>query len=161
MQVREIKEEGFMKRLVVSGLVAFLCVVVLAAAALAQQAGQRGMRGGGQRMYDPSKAEIVSGDVVAVKEFTSRNGMRKGVGLELNAAGRTIVVHLGPQFYLDKQAVKIAAGDKVEITGVKAMRRGGEMFIAGEVKKGGESLKLRDDTGMPLWAGSGPGCKRS
>ncbi len=150
-----------MKRLVVSGLVAVLSVVILAAAALAQQAGQRGIRGGGPRMYDPSKAETVSGDVVAVKEFTSKNGMRKGVGLELNAAGRTIVVHLGPKFYLDQQAVKIAAGDKVEITGVKTVRRGEEVFMAGEVKKGGESLKLRDDTGMPLWAGSGQGRKRS
>ena len=28
-------------------------------------------------------------------------------------------MHLGPKFYLDQQAVKIAAGDTVEITGVE------------------------------------------
>jgi hypothetical protein len=35
------------------------------------------MKGRSQWMYDPSKAETVSGEVIGVKDFTSRNGGRK------------------------------------------------------------------------------------
>jgi DNA/RNA endonuclease YhcR with UshA esterase domain len=115
------------------------------------------MQGRGQWRYDPSKAETIRGEVVGVKEFPSRNGMRKGVGLELNTGGQTILVHLGPRFYIDQQTVKIAAGDKVEITGVKTVIRGQDAFLAGEVRKSGQALELRDEKGVPLWAGSGPG----
>jgi hypothetical protein len=149
-----------MKRLVVASLVMVSLAFVLVVSAPAQQGGSGsggGMTGRSQWMYDPSKAETVSGEVVAVKDFTSRNGVRKGIGLELNTGNQNILVHLGPQFYVDQQAVKIAAGDKVEITAVKSLRRGHEVLIAGEVRKDGQVLKLRDEKGEPLWAGSGPG----
>jgi hypothetical protein len=108
-------------------------------------------------MYDPAKVETVSGQVTEVKEFGSMNGMRQGVGLTVRTGEKDVVVHLGPKFFLDEQAVKIAKGDTIEITGVKAFRRGQDVFMAGEVKKGGEVLKLRDEAGVPLWAGKGPG----
>jgi hypothetical protein len=153
-----MKEERVMKRFVVMAVLSIL----LAATASAQQGpGGRGDGGGmpgkGQRMYDPSKVETVSGEVVAVKELMFRNGMRKGIGLKLNTGSQTMFVHLGPQWFIEQQSVKIAAGDKVEVTGVKTVRREKEVFVAGEVRKGGEVLKLRDAGGVPLWAGSGPG----
>jgi Glu-tRNA(Gln) amidotransferase subunit E-like FAD-binding protein len=49
--------------------------------------------------------------------------------------------------------MKIKAGDKVEVKGVKAVRMGQDVFIAAEVKKNGEILKLRDENGVPFWAG--------
>jgi hypothetical protein len=154
---RDITEGGCaMKKWIVSGLAA--AFLASAAVAAAQQwqggpGGGGGMQGRGQRMYDPSKAETVSGEVAAVKEFTSGNGMRKGVGLELKTGGQTILVHLGPRVYIDQQAVRIAAGDKVEVKGVKAVRMGQDVFIAAEVKRGEDVLKLRDENGVPAWAG--------
>jgi hypothetical protein len=148
-----------MRKVLVVALVVFLVSVAVSAFAKQWQ-GEKGGgdRPGGQyRMYDPSKAETVSGEVVAVKEFTSRNGIRKGIGLELNTGSQAILAHLGPQFYIDQQSVKIAVGDKVDITGVKAVIRGQDVFLAGEVRKGDQVLKLRDEKGVPLWAGSGPG----
>ncbi len=136
-----------------------LVMVLFAAGVWAQQgpdSGGRGMPGGG-RLYDPSKAETISGEVVQVNEFEARGGMHKIVGLSFKAGGKTMSVHLGPQFYLDKQTVKIAAGDHVEITGVRTMLGDREIFVAGQVKKGGQVLKLHDETGRPLWAGQGPG----
>jgi hypothetical protein len=133
-------------------------VFVLSGAAWAQQGpgpGGRGIRGKGP-MYDPAKAETLTGQVAEVKELTSRNGMRQGVGLMLKSGDKTVLVHLGPKFYIDQQAVKIAAGDTVEVTGVKAERMGQDVFMAGQVKKNGAVLKLRDETGRPLWAGTGP-----
>jgi hypothetical protein len=41
----------------------------------------------------------------------------------------------------------------VEIRGAKAFRRGEEVLIAAEVKRGQDVLKLRDENGAPAWAG--------
>ncbi len=110
-------------------------------------------RGMGGRMYDPAKAETLSGQVVSVEEFASPRGRGAGVVLKVTSGSETLAVHLGPKWFLDNQAMKFAAGDSVEIKGMKTFRRGQDIFIAGEVKKGGEILKLRDEQGIPLWAG--------
>lgn len=142
-----------MKRFIAVAAVVF----VLSGAAWAQQGTGPGGPGRGKGpMYDPAKAETLTGQVAEVKEFTSRNGMRQGVGLMLKSGDKTVLVHLGPKFYIDQQAVKIAAGDTVEVTGVRTERMGHEVFMAGQVKKNGAVLKLRDEAGRPLWAGTGP-----
>ncbi len=117
--------------------------------------------GMGGRMYDPAKAETVAGQVVSVEDFTGPRGRGAGVILKVTSGSDTLAVHLGPKWFLDKQAMKFAAGDTVEIKGVKTFRRGQDIFIAGEVKKGGDVLKLRDDQGIPLWAGWRRGENRS
>jgi hypothetical protein len=147
-----------MKKMMLAGT---LIMALVAAAAWAEQ-GPQDTRGGGapgrgHHWYDPTKAETIKGQVVQVTEFESRNGMHKAVGLTVNAGGKTVTVHLGPQFYLEKQQFKIADGDQVEITGVRTMRGDQEIFVAGQVKKGGQVLKLHDENGRPLWAGQGPG----
>jgi len=147
-----------MKKIVLAGA---LIMAVVAAAAWAEQ-GQPdtrgpGMRGGGHHWYDPSKAETIKGQVVQVNEIESRQGVHKAMSLTVNASGKTVTVHLGPVFYIEKQGVKIAAGDQVEITGVRTMRGDEEIFVAGQVRKGDQVLKLHDESGRPLWAGQGPG----
>ncbi len=118
----------------------------------------RGGCGGFSRMYDPSRAEIVKGQVVSLEQIAPLRGRGNGggVGLKVNTGTETLFVHLGPQWFVDKQGVKIAAGDTVEIKGVKAVRRGQDVFIAAEVKRGQDDLKLRDENGVPAWAG----CRR-
>ena len=71
----------------------------------------------------------------------------------LKSEKEIIPVHLGPSWYMEKQAVTIAAGDKVEVTGSRIMYRGKPTIIAAEVKKGDQVLKLRDASGVPAWAG--------
>ncbi len=146
-----------MKKTMIAGAV---IVALVAASAWAQQAppdARGGAQARGHHRYDPSKAETIKGKVVQVNEFESRNGVHKIVGLNVNADGKTVRVHLGPQFYLEQQPVKIAEGDQVEITGVRTMRGDQEIFVAGQVKKGNQVLKLHDESGRPLWAGHGPG----
>lgn len=110
--------------------------------------------GGPGRMYDPAKAETVKGEVTAVEKIGGGRRMGPGIGLKLKTASGELVVHLGPQWYIEQQGeVPIKAGDAVEVKGVKASRGGQDFFLAGEVKKGGDVLKLRDESGVPLWAG--------
>lgn len=146
-----------MKKWVVSGMVA----VFLASAVAAVAQPWRGWKGCGGwcgeggygRMYDASKVETVSGEVTAVEQVTPMKSMGQGIGLRLKTGTGTLLAHLGPQWYIERQDVRIAAGDKVEVKGVKAVRMGQDVFIAAEVKRGEDVLKLRDENGVPAWAG--------
>ncbi len=125
-----------------------------------KEGGGPGGKGPGM-MYDPAKAETVKGEVTAVEQISGRRGLSHGIGLKLKTAAGTLAVHLGPQWYVEQQGeVKIKPGDTVEVTGVKARRGDEDIFIAGEVRRGEDVLKLRDESGMPLWAGwRKAGCK--
>jgi hypothetical protein len=113
-------------------------------------------------MYDPAKAETVAGQVVSLEPVSCKRGDCQGTGLTLNTGSAKIAVHLGPQWYLDKQTIKLAAGDTVEIKGSKTVRGEETIFIAAEVKKGSEVLKLRDENNAPVWAGPRKGeCKHA
>lgn len=65
----------------------------------------------------------------------------------------TISVHLDPSWYIENEDVKIEAKDKVEVKGSKIIFAGKPAVIAMEVRKGDELLRLRDDSGFPLWSG--------
>ena len=140
-----------------------LTLVLAATAAYAQPgAGPGGGEGGGwgagdaySRMYNPQTVETLTGEVVRVDKFTPGKRRSYGVHFTLKTERETIPVHLGPSWYMEKQAVTIAAGDKVEVTGSRITYEGKPTIIAGEVKKGGQVLKLRDAAGVPAWAGRG------
>ncbi len=121
------------------------------------QGGPGGGRGGGYgRMYDPKTVATLSGEVTSVDRVAwGRRG--QGVHLTLNTGQETIPVHLGPSWFIDQQAVKIAAKDRIEVTGSRVDFQGKKVIIAAKVKKGGQVLKLRDAQGIPVWAGQGRG----
>lgn len=103
--------------------------------------------------YDPAKAETIHGQIASVEQFTGRRGPGAGVLVKLTTGAGTVAVHLGPSWFIEQQELKLAAGDTVDITGIKSTRWGQEIFLAAEVKKDGAVLKLRDEQGVPVWAG--------
>jgi hypothetical protein len=105
------------------------------------------------RLYNPKTVETLSGEVVSVEKFTPGRRMSYGVHFTLKTGKETIGVHLGPSWYVEKQPVTIAQGDKVEVTGSRITYQGKPAIVAQEVKKGGQVLKLRDANGVPAWAG--------
>jgi len=133
-------------------LVTVMCVVLLAANAWAQSG--KG-RNSGRRIYNPATVETMSGEVVSVDQTTSKRGRSLGVHFTLKAEKETIPVHLGPGWYVDQQEVKLAPGDKVEVSGSRVTYQGKPVIIAGQVKKDGKTLQLRDANGVPAWAGQG------
>jgi hypothetical protein len=145
------------------GLMAIPAMVLAAAMVWAQPgAGPGGGQGQGWgaggsygRMFNPQTVETLSGGVVEVTKFTPAQGMSYGVHLTLKTDKETIPVHLGPGWYVEKQGVTLAAGDKVQVTGSRITYQGKPAIIAAEVKKGDQVLKLRDTNGIPAWAGQG------
>jgi hypothetical protein len=135
-----------------------IAAVVFAPTAFAQGMKWKGSGGWGPggpygRMYDVRTVETVSGEVVKVDRITPMHGMSTGVHLVVKTDKGDVSVHLGPQWYLENQDVKIEPKDKLEITGSRVTVQGQPAIIAAEVKKGDQVLKLRDQSGIPVWAG--------
>ena len=84
---------------------------------------------------------------------TPMKGMSTGVHLTLKTDKETVLVHLGPGWYIENQDIKIEPKDKVDVTGSRITFEGKPALIAAEVKKGDETLKLRDEGGIPIWSG--------
>jgi hypothetical protein len=158
------KEDLVMKKLIIGGLAGLFVIVLVAVAAMAgpgwrcNENGSCGGCGAGG-IYDPAKIEVITGQVVSVEKIKSRRGPSVGVVLTVDTGSETRTVHLGPLWYLEQQKVQIASGDMVEIEGADTARRRGTVFLAAEIKKGNEVLILRDENGVPAWAG--PRCKQS
>ena len=131
----------------------------LAATTLAQPGFQwRGSDGWGRggpydRLYDPKSVETVSGVVVKVEQVTPMSGMGQGVHVVLETDGATIPVHLGPVWYIERQETSIEPGDRLEVKGSRVSLEGKPAIIAAEVHKGDETLRLRNEAGVPMWAG--------
>jgi hypothetical protein len=140
---------------------AMLGVIVLALAPAAWAQGGVKWRGGGGwgpgtqygRLYDPKTVETVTGEVMKVERITPMRGMSGGVHLVVKTDKGDVSVHLGPQWYLENQDVTIGPHDKVQIRGSRVTFAGNPAIIASEVQKGSDTLKLRDEAGVPVWSG--------
>jgi hypothetical protein len=145
-----------MKKLAILAIIS-LIGLFLAGAVLAQPGGQ-GMAPGWGRLYNPQTVETLKGEIVSVDTLTAgRMDIPGRVILNLKTAKETIMVYVGPEWYVKEQGIKLVAGDQVEIKGSRVTMEGKPYIIPNYVKKGERVLELRDDTGIPLWAGKGMG----
>ncbi len=136
----------------VLGITALAAVLITSPSTFAQRSmGAPGGRGY-QRLYDTTTVQTVRGEVVAVDKFAGGRGIGAGIHLTLKSDSGAVSVHLGPDWYLDKQSVKIGKGDKIEVTGSRIILQGKSVLVAAEVEKGGKTLNLRDKQGYPLWS---------
>jgi hypothetical protein len=126
---------------------------LLGASPVPAQAG--GGRGPGPGLYDPATVQTLRGVVQRVDQVKAGGGKGYGVHLLLKTDNEEIAVHLGPGWYVEKQALKIAAQDRLEIRGSRVTYEGKPALIAAEVKKGDQVLQLRNADGVPLWSGRG------
>ena len=78
-------------------------------------------------------------------------------GLTLKTDQGSLLVHLGPGWYLDEKKFAVKVGDTVEATGSKVTLNNQPALIAREVKANGVTLKLRNEQGLPVWRGMGRG----
>lgn len=105
-----------------------------------------------RNVFNPDAIKTLSGEVVSVDLSRTRSG--RGCCLELTLLmpdKKKSLIHLGPTFYVEEQPIELHPKDKVDVTGSWVTRYGNTYFVASEVRKGDEILKLRDPKGRPLW----------
>ncbi len=125
-------------------------LVLLAAGAWAQPGG--GMHYG--MMWDANSVTTLTGEVTGVEKYTpGRGGSAYGLKLTVKTGQETVPVILGPGWYVEQQHFAFAPKDRLELKGSRLTIQGQPTMVAAEVKKGDKVLKLRDDLGLPLWAG--------
>jgi hypothetical protein len=141
-----------------------ILVLALGGPALAQPGTGGGMS---LRLYNPQTVTTVKGAVEKLEELPSmgRGGGRGMIyrGALLKTDKGSLMVHLGPAWYLDQQKFALQAGDTLEVTGSQVTLNHQPAIIARDVKVAGKTLKLRNDQGIPVWrrpgrgGGMGPG----
>ena len=140
-------------------VVVFLMTLFLVTESYAQR-GTRWRGSGGRepesqhsRMYNPATVEIISGEVVKVEKIFQIRGIAYGLHLILKTEKEEIPVHLGPGWFIENQDIKVEAKDKIEVKGSRITFQGSPAIIAAEVKKAEHKLRLRDESGFPVWSG--------
>ena len=110
------------------------------------------------------KAPIANNPVVEIKGKITKVQVAPGQGMpfvEVQAGGRTSKVYLGSMRYLMEQNFTPKAGAEVDVRGYKT---GDDVVAITVTIDGGKPLKLRDESGYPVWMGGpgrgrgGPGC---
>jgi hypothetical protein len=130
----------------------FAAVVGIAAAPAAARARQ-GSGGEGPR-YDTSTELTLRGTIEEVREVADATRGRSATGLHLvvKTEKETIEVHLGPATFIAEQKMSLNQGDAVEIVGSRVKLAAGDAVIAREIRKGTQTVTLRDDKGIPKWS---------
>ncbi len=63
----------------------------------------------------------------------------------------SVQIFLCPKSFLDDMGIAFKADESIQITGSKVKQEGGEVILAREVVKGGETLTFRFPDGKPAW----------
>jgi hypothetical protein len=143
---------------IVISVISILIIFFVAESFAQRGIGWKGSGGWGMgaaygKMYDLKTVGTISGEVVSVDKITPTKGMSYGVHMTVKTDKETISIHVGPGWFIENQDLKIEPKDKVEVKGSRITFEGKPAIIAAEVKKGDQTLKLRDENGVPVWSG--------
>ena len=151
---------GAMKRIFLVLLAAGMFCVFTTGSAWAQEKVEwKGTMGWGvdskyQKHYNYQNRLIIQGKVEKIGTVIPLPGMSYGIYARIKGEKHTHMVHLGPGYYIEHLDTKIEAGDRLIVTGVKAVIDGKDAIIAIEIGKGERVLRLRGKRGVPIWSGT-------
>jgi hypothetical protein len=108
-------------------------------------------RPGGPPPYDKATETTIKGPIQEVKLVDTPSGVQ-GTHLMMKQGTQTIEVFAGPAPYFARQNITFTKGTAIEVLGSKVQVQGVTALLAREIKMGGKTLKLRDESGQPAWA---------
>lgn len=104
------------------------------------------------RMFRKGSVETFKGYITDVGTMTPMQGMEAGAQITIQIDKETLPVHLGPQWFMERQGNQFNKGEEVEVSGSRVEINGAPAIIATEIKRGDAKLRLRDKDGRPCWA---------
>ena len=130
----------------------FLAAITLAYPTAVTAQGGRG-RAQAPR-YDTSTEVTIRGTVQEIKEVPDmpHGGSATGTHLMVKTEKETLEVHLGPTAFIAEQKMSLSRGDAIEVTGSRVKVGANDAVIAREIRKGTQTVTLRDDKGVPKWS---------
>lgn len=147
------------KRVGVLTAVIFVLILFSATDIFAQRgmrwkgSGGWGMKAAYGKIYNPKSVETLKGEVISVDKIIPLQKMSYGVHLMVKTDKETISIHLGPGWFIENQDITIEPKDNIAVTGSRIIFEGQPAIIAAEIKKGDNTLLLRDANGFPVWSG--------
>ena len=130
-------------------LVAAVAAGLVLSAAWAQTASKTGPK------YDVKNEVKIKGVIDEVRQVP---GSFEGTHLVVKTETKTVVVHTAPADFLKEIETTFSKGEQVEVVGCKAPDAP-EEILAREITVGQNTTTLRDDKGIPVWAGWKPSGK--
>lgn len=103
--------------------------------------------------YDIANEVKIKGVVEEVREVP---GDFEGTVLLVKTDSGSVLVHVAPADFLKDMDTTFKKGDEVQITGAKAPDTTEAEILAREITVGTNTTTLRDDKGIPVWAGWKP-----
>lgn len=103
--------------------------------------------------FNVETIQTIKGKVLRVEQLPGRRQNMIGVHVVIDTGEEEVAVHLGPLTNLNKAEFKITEGEVMEATGSRIMHENKPALLATEVMQGGQTLKLRDADGKPVWRG--------
>lgn len=73
------------------------------------------------------------------------------VHLLVSSGDRPIRVELAPGWYLDEQGLRFSREEQVSVEGRRERRAGDEVIVARRLRRGTETIELRDEFDRPRW----------
>ncbi len=103
--------------------------------------------------YDVANEIKIKGVVAEIRELP---GTYEGIYLVVKTDTGTALVRVAPASFLKEMDTSFAVGNQVQVTGAKAINVPEEQILAREIIVGTNTVTLRDDKGIPVWAGWNP-----
>ena len=104
------------------------------------------------KKYDVSKLTTSEGTVQSLGTFHIEANSAPGLLIELKTEkGDVMMVHAGPSAFAQSKSFTLATGDKISVTGTQVEFDSKTILMAGEVKRGNDTLTLRDSSGKVQW----------
>jgi len=126
------------------------CTAAVLTLAMPAMAAQKAANTGPK--YDVANEVKIKGVVQEVREVP---GEFEGIHLLVKTDTGTVLVHVAPSDFLKEVDTAFKVGDEVQVVGAKAPDAPDEV-LAREITVGANTTTLRDNKGIPVWAGWNP-----
>jgi sporulation protein YlmC with PRC-barrel domain len=106
--------------------------------------------------FDPATITTIDGTVLNVGKFKAAATGEDMLWLRVRTTdGRIVLVNLGPRRYVSAQDFYIVRGDRIHLTGSEVATAVADkrVFLPTQLTYNNHVLRLRSDTGTPLWEG--------
>ena len=100
--------------------------------------------------YDPKSEQTITGNVLRILRVQYTDGNCYFIAVVQIDSG-VILVNLGPVWFADENNIVVNEGDAVQITGSMIRTNGRYILVGSQMKKDGQTLQLRNQSGNPQW----------